>query len=255
MSKMYYILDSNIWIDLEQGRLTCNNLTGRKTVKVVVAPFMIIELVRATVKGGEQYFLEKKPMFECMANLEILELTKVFMFKTLWNVDGGGVSRVRPAHYKLLIDLLIGSDSLAEFLTKTEAPGSIWKETANWDAIHEGVLEKELRALDKLARGASLKTLHMHMSRMYRLGGLEPDPAMVGVTFSAAIEFLRSSASKIRQGANPLKNDRGLYIDSQLFYYLADPEAVVVSNEDFSNEIKLSPQRNRIISYQQFQQL
>ena len=50
---MCYILDSNIWIDLQQGKLSCQDLTGRIGARVVVAPFMIIELVRATVKGGE----------------------------------------------------------------------------------------------------------------------------------------------------------------------------------------------------------
>jgi hypothetical protein len=88
-----------------------------------------------------------------------------------------------------------------------------------------------------------------------RGSGLLPDPAVVEVIFSAAIEFLVSSSIKIRQGPNPLKNDRGLYVDSQLFYYLADPDAVVVSNEDFFDDIKLSPQKSRIISYEQFRQL
>jgi hypothetical protein len=97
--------------------------------------------------------------------------------------------------------------------------------------------------------------LHVHVARMYRLGGLRPDPAMIEVTFSAAIEFLRSSAMKIRQGANPLKNDRRLYVDSQRFYYLADPRTVVASNEDFSDDIKASPQKNRIITYESFRHL
>ena len=127
-----------------------------------------------------------------------------------------------------------------------------WNEASRWDAIQEDVVEKELVGLGKLARGASLKSLQVHIARMYRLGGLLPDPAIVERRFSAAIESLRSAAVKIRRGANPLKNDRGMYIDSQLFYYLADPEIVVVSNEDFSAEIRMSPQRDRIITYDGF---
>jgi hypothetical protein len=71
----------------------CGDLSGKSGVEVVIAPFMIIELVRATVKGGNQYFSQNKSLFQCMANFEILELTKVFMYKTLWNVDGGGLAR------------------------------------------------------------------------------------------------------------------------------------------------------------------
>ncbi len=46
-----------------------------------------------------------------------------------------------------------------------------------------------------------------------------------------------------------------MYVDNQLFWYLADPEAVIVTDEDFSNEIKRSPQKNRIISYENFRSL
>ena len=69
------------------------------------------------------------------------------------------------------------------------------------------------------------------------------------------MEFLKSSVLQVSRGANVQKNNRGLYVDNQLFFYLADPEAVVVSNEDFSQEIRKSPQRNRIIDYEQFRQL
>jgi hypothetical protein len=46
-----------------------------------------------------------------------------------------------------------------------------------------------------------------------------------------------------------------MYVDNQLFFYLADPEAVIVTNEDFSNEIRKSPQKTRIISYEAFDHL
>jgi len=61
--------------------------------------------------------------------------------------------------------------------------------------------------------------------------------------------------SKVRAGANLAKDDRGIYVDFQLFFYLADADAVIVSNEDFSGEIRSSPQRSRIISFKTFHSL
>jgi hypothetical protein len=126
---------------------------------------------------------------------------------------------------------------------------------ADLDSIHEGVLENELRSLGTLADRASVKSLHVHMARTNQLGGLLPDPDTCEVKFSAAVEFLKSSVMQVRRGANALKNNRGLYVDNQLFFYLADAEAVVVSNEDFSQEIRNSPQRDRIVNYDTFRHL
>jgi len=248
---MYYILDSNIWIDVSQGKISCNDLLGKTTVKVVVAPLMIVELMRGTIRGGEQHFKKNRAMFGCMINCDILELPKVFIYGLLWHVYGG-VSNVRPPHYKILLQILVNSDSLADFLKKAEAPGSVWTKISDLDSIHERVLDKELASLNTLAKKASIKTLHVHMAELYKMGNMAPDPDLVERKFSAALEFLRSIVIQVRNGANPLKNNRGTYIDNQLFYYLAEPNAVFVSNEDFSNEIKHSPQKDRIISYAKF---
>src|SRR5258708_13547474 len=138
---------------------------------------MIVELMRATVRSGERFFHKDRSMFECMAKFGILELTKVFMFKTLWNVWGGGVSKVRPKHYMTLLQLIIGANSFADFIVKTEKPGSVWTRVSEWDSIHEGVLDKELRAVGKIADSrASVKSLHMFMARLYKLSGLLPHP-------------------------------------------------------------------------------
>jgi hypothetical protein len=248
---MYYILDSNIWIDLSQGKISCNDLLGKTAVKVVVAPLMIVELVRGTIRGGEQHFQKNRAMFSCMINCGILELPKVFIYGLLWGVYGG-VSNIRPSHYKILLQMLVSSNSLADFLRKAEAPGSAWTKMSDLDSIHESVLDKELASLNTLAKKASVNTLHVHMAQMYKIGTIAPDPDFIESKFSAALEFLRSTVIQVRNGANPLKNNRGMYVDNQLFYYLADPNAVFVSNEDFSNEIKNSPQKGRIISYAQF---
>ena len=43
--------------------------------------------------------------------------------------------------------MIIGSSSFADFIAKTEGPGSEWKRVCDWDSIHEGVLDKELEQL------------------------------------------------------------------------------------------------------------
>jgi len=93
------------------------------------------------------------------------------------------------------------------------------------------------------------------MARTNQCGGLLPDPDAFEKQFSAAVEFLKSSVMQVRRGANVLKNNRGVYVDNQLFFYLANPEAVIVSNEDFSQEIRSSLQKDRIIKYEVFRHL
>jgi len=66
---MYYIMDTNIRVDVTQGKIPCNDLSGKVGAVVVVAPFMIVELMRATVRGGEKYFIGDKKMFECMVTI------------------------------------------------------------------------------------------------------------------------------------------------------------------------------------------
>jgi hypothetical protein len=175
---MYYILDTNIWIDVGQRLLPCSKLK-KPGVEVALAPLMIIELVRGVVRGGEARFPKNKALFECLADVgsSVMELPRVAMFAKLWNVNQG-ISGVRPKHYM---------------------------EMSNLDAIHEGVLDKELNALNPLAKRASIKTLHLHMARGYKLSGLLPDPELFAVTFSAAIEFLKYWVRQVRNGANPAK--------------------------------------------------
>jgi hypothetical protein len=245
-NRMYYIMDTNIWVDVTQGKIPCKDLSGKVGAVVVVAPFMIVELMRATVRGGE---------FECMERLDILELTKAFVYKTLWNVSNAGISNVRPETYRTLLQMMVGSTSFCDFINKTERPGSMWIRVSEWDSIHEKVLDKEIGALGKIADQGSLKSLGRHLAGIYGLGGLLPDPDKIEETFSASLEYLRSSVRKLRNGANLEKNDRGMYVDFQIFFYLADPAAVIVSNEDFSGEIAKSPQRSRIISLAQYRNL
>src|SRR5574337_1170524 len=99
---------------------------------------------------------------------DILELPRIFMNAVLWNLHEG-IGNVRPEHYTILMDLLVRSSSLADFLKRTEEPESIWKRLRELDSIHENVLDKELRSLKTLAESASVKALSTNMARMCSL--------------------------------------------------------------------------------------
>jgi hypothetical protein len=221
--KMRYVLDTNIWIEVSRGRIGCADLTGKAGINIVLAPPVIIELVRGLVKSGGEQFARSRALFRCMAETElpILQLPGVFVSMVLWGAPNSS-SGVRPGHYKDLMNLIIHANSFSDFLAETEKPASVWKKMNQLDSIHENILEKELKSLEKLA-GASVKAIPTNLARLYQHGGLLPDPEFFEQKFSAAIEFLRSSILQLRSGANPRKNDRGLYIDQQLFFYLAEP--------------------------------
>lgn len=254
--EMRYIVDTNVWIDVVRGKILFNDLADRPQVSVVLAPPVLMELVRGMIKGGGESFEKQKGLFRCMVDsrLEILELPRVHVMHALWNTSLGD-SGVRPDHYKKLMQMIVESPQLVDFIAATEKPHSVWKKMNQFDAIHEGVLEKELGALETLARQASVRAISRNVARMYGLGGLIPDPEVLERKFSAGIEFIKSGMTRIRHGANPRKNDRGTYVDAQLFWYLSDAEAVIVTNEDFLNEIKFSPQVSRIMSYETFSRL
>ncbi|HKV23282.1 MAG TPA: hypothetical protein VJN93_01705 [Candidatus Acidoferrum sp.] len=251
---MYYIADTNVWTAVTQGKISCKDLSGEAGARVLVAPFMIIELMKSTAKSGTKYFAADQQMFQCMTKFDILELTKPFVYRILWNLPNMGSSGVTPATYKSLLQMMNVATSFQDFIQRTKAPSSPWKRVLDWHSIHEGVLDKELGALEKLADSASLRSLSGGMSKLYRFGGLFPDPDRIEHEFSAALEYLRASVIKLRQGANLAKNDRGLYVDFQTFFYLADPQAVIVSNEGFGEIVK-SPQKNRIITLDEFKKL
>jgi hypothetical protein len=251
-----YILDTNIWVELARKRLICNDLQGKHGVQIALAPLAIVELVMGVIRGGEARFADNRTMIACMAQdqSEILELPLIFVNKLIWNLPIGN-SDVRPEHYMLLMNLILQSSSLAQFLAKAESPGSVWKRMTNLYSIHESVLNKELASLELLAKQPHLKSLPARMTWLYKLGGLRPDPDWFSAKFSAAIEFMVSSIAQVKNGANPTKNNRGVYVDSQFFWYLGDPDLTIVSKEDFSSEIKASPQASRIISLDAFLQL
>ena len=248
---MYYVLDTNIWLDLTRGKVSCTELSSKAHIQVVVAPFAIMELMKETVKHKGKYFDNDKRVFQCMAKFRVLELTKVFIYQRLWNSGEAASARVGPESYKKLLQMMVDSSSYDEFIKKTKSTGSEWFQAETWDATHEGVLDKELRAVDQLAK-VDPKSIATGLAKLYRFKGSFPKEDSIEKEFSAALEYLRSVIVKVRNGANLARNDRGMYVDFQILYYLADPNATIVSNEDFSREISKSPQKDRIITLAQF---
>jgi hypothetical protein len=244
------IPDTNVWIGVGRnpdtsGKLERAQANGRKTV---IAPAALIELVRGMVRHGNETFVEDKKTYQWMVDnkCDVLELTKPFMIEVL-RADPLRNSRVLPIHYHQLIGMVTASNSLDEFIQRCNAKGSVWNKVDELDLIHEAVIEKELKALEALARQDKNLDVSGALAKTFRVCGVSPDAATVREHFSAAIEYLQSSLKKVSQGAKPRKNDRGLYVDWQLLMYLALPEALFVTDEDFSPEITKSPQKDRIV--------
>jgi hypothetical protein len=247
-----YLLDTNILIDFGrdpaiQGRLENSQLNG---VEFVIGPPALIELVRGMVAGGCNTFENDRRVLVWLRGqrLPILPLPRPFMAGVLRTTVGQRSMPVEPCHYEQLIEIVANSADFDGFRAMSQAPGSVWREVDHIDAIHEGQLDKELAALGKLARGKGARGIATALSQSFGAPGSRPRSEVIAREFSAAIEFLESSLSKVGEGAKPRKNDPGLYVDFQLLFYLADPEINFLTREDFSRKITRSPQRCRIVN-------
>jgi hypothetical protein len=242
--------DTNVWIGV--GRAPDISLKletiSKNGGKIVIAPPSLIELVRGMVRHGKETFADDKKTYVWMADhrCEVLELTRPFMAHVL-KAELPKNSGVVPAHYEQLIAMVGASANLDEFLERCNAKNSVWNKMEQLDVIHEAQIDKELTALEGMARQDKDFDISEALSKTFQIGGAPADAALIGNHFSAAIEYLQSSIRKLDQGANLRKNDRGAYMDWQLLMYLAIPEVVFVTNENFSSEITKSPQKNRII--------
>jgi hypothetical protein len=157
------------------------------------------------------------------------------------------ISGVVPGHYSQLIEMVVTSTTFDEFVIRSNADGSVWKNIESLDRIHESQIEKELGALEVLAKKGNSLNMPERLAAIFGAPGCRPNPILVRIQFSAAIEYIESVIRKMVQGANPRKNNRGLYVDWQLLMYLAMRDLRFLTNEDFSKEISKSPQRNRIV--------
>jgi hypothetical protein len=178
-------------------------------------------------------------------------MTKEFIHQRLWNSGDKASVKPGPDNYKKLLQMMVDSSSYDEFIAKTKSAGSEWFDTDKWNTVHERELEKELNAMEQLAK-VDPGSIAPALAKLYAFNGSLPSTDSIKKEFSAALEYLRSIGAKVRNGTNLGKNDRGMYMDFQNLLYLADPNAYFVSNEDFSAEISKSPQKDRIITRSQF---
>jgi hypothetical protein len=110
--EMRFILDTNVWIDVCRGQLSCDVLRrGRDCsgIEYAWAPPVLIELLVGIATGGDRDFVRNRSMFQAAESLqaEILELPTPFMWKLLWNVSDRNPSRVTPTHYRALVEMLL----------------------------------------------------------------------------------------------------------------------------------------------------
>jgi hypothetical protein len=245
-----YLPDTNILIEFGRDAGVRSKLENARQDGAVfrIGPPALIELVRGVITGGGDYFLNNREVFIWLhtQGFEILDLPRPFMAKIL-RTSTPKQSDVEPMHYEQLIRMIANSADLGDFLRTSEMAGSAWKGIVRTDDIHRAELDRELAALGHLAKRTRGQDLASMLSKSFGAPGCRPNPLVLKVRFSAAIEFLESSLAKIRLGAKPWKNDRGLYVDFQLLHYLADSKITFLTKEDFSNEIMKSRQKSRIV--------
>jgi hypothetical protein len=244
-----FLPDTNVWLKVGRDEALTQKFDKALAAgdKFVIGPPALIELVRGMVRYG-QAFATDQLTYAWMRDhgCEVLELPKPFMAKIL-HTTLPGASGVTPQHYGQLIDEVVHSADLNEFNHRCNANHSVWGQIDSIDRIHEAQIEQELKALEDLATRRKLDLLRT-MSMWFGAPGCRPKPFIMASKFSAALEYLDSSIQKVVRGAKPRKNDRGLYVDFQMLMYLADPEIKFLTNENFSGEIRNSPQKNRIVT-------
>jgi hypothetical protein len=245
-----YFLDTNVLIDFGRtpaARVKLEHACQAGTT-FLVAPPGLIELVRGMVASGDATFANDQQVFVWLraSRISILPLPRPFMARIL-NSSIPRSSGVEPRHYAEQIEMIANSTSFDDFLQRSRTPGNVWRDIWRADEIHCAELDREFLALERMARQRRGRDLAQGLSQLFGAPGCRPKPFVIEQQFSAAIEFLESSLLKVRAGAKPRKNDPGLYTDFQLLLYLACPKFSFLTREDFSNEIRRSPQKARII--------
>jgi hypothetical protein len=247
----HYLLDTNVLIDFGRDPAARAKLEAAQQAGKVFAlgPPALIELVRGLIASGNQHFENDKKVFQWLLGqpCNVLQLPRPFMATILKSASRRRVE-VEPEHYLQLMQMLANSPSFEEFVKLSKAPESSWKDIEHADKIHNDVLDREFAGFEKIAKRGRAMDLAKQLARSFGAPGNRPNPVVLHSRFSAALEFLNASLAKVERGAKPRKNDPGLYVDFQLLLYLADPEIVFLTKEDFSNEIKKSKQTNRILS-------
>jgi len=247
-----YLPDTNIIINYARDPDTKAKIDRASSTgaKFVIAPPTMTELTIGVVKGGPARFARNKVMFEWLKaqSKNILDLPRPFMGQVLGFPSRK--SKVDLIHHLQRIEFVTEASDFADFLKRKDAPGSLWPDIETAASVHEQQLDKEFAALQKLAtRPPSSYDLAEEFAKLFAINGKYPDPKEFRFHFSAALEYAETTIRRIREGANPRKNDPGRYGDLQLFFYLADPSIEVLSCEDFSTDVVNSPQRRRIVRF------
>lgn len=246
----YYLPDTNVLIDFGRVPATRGKLENAQNAghEFVLGPPAIIELVRGLVAGGTQHFANDKQVFEWIVaqHCKVMPLPRPFMANIL-KTTSQRRSEVEPEHYVQLVRMLAESATFDEFLRRSKEPDSSWKEIDEADKIHNAFLDREFVALEKIAKRGRITDFAKPLAGTFGPPGRPPNPLILHTHFSAALEFLKASLAKVAGGAKPRKNDPGLYVDFQLLLYLGDPTILFLTKEDFSDEVKKSPQLSRIV--------
>jgi hypothetical protein len=220
----------------------------RTGCKFVVAPPTLTELVLGLVRGGERHFTLNRQVFLWLKGqpCAILDLPLPFVGKVLGN-DALKRGPVEARHYSELIDMIADSMTFTEFMKRSNGANSAWSDIGLANSIHEHWLDQEFAALDQISRSPRAFDAAERFCRRFGLPTTPEGLEAFRQHFSAALEYFETSQTRVRGGGKPRKNDPGRYVDSQLFFYLADPKIIFVTREDFSGDIQSSPQRRRIV--------
>jgi hypothetical protein len=243
-----YLPDTNVLIDMGRDPTVQTKLENAEQggSKFVIAPSTMTELTVGVVKGGATYFKQNKKIFTWLQTHSdaILDLPGPFIGKTLGFPSKR--SHVETHHHVQRIEMVANSQTFDEFLKRKDDAGNVWSDIDKAPQIHKAQVDKEFTALEERAK---LPPGTFDVAALFCKYFGCPDPKLFRQHFSAAVEYGEASIAKIRAGATPRKNDRGRYGDFQLFFYLADPNITLLTSEDFSGDIKQSPQRTRIVRF------
>jgi hypothetical protein len=245
-----YLPDTNVLIRFGHDMAVQTKFENarRSGCSFLLGPPAVIELVRGMIRSGAATFDNDKKVFEWVRThrCTILDLPRPFMANIL-GTQTKMRSGVGPQHYEQLIEMIVSSGDFGQFLSRSQTNGSAWSDIARADEIHRAVLDREFKALAQIVTQGRGPDLAGRLSRTFGIPGCRPNALLLKARFSAAIEFMESSLLKVRTGAKPRKNDPGLYVDFQLLLYLGAPDINFLTSEDFSHEIRKSPQKTRIV--------
>lgn len=260
---MRFLLDTNVAIavgtrdsDFEGLRTFLLSTNGR----LLLGPPVIAELLVKVLNGQNRYFEKnKRPLTRLIAlNPEIFELPESFA-RILFFGPNTFIVGVRPWHYRELLTVLEASNSKSDFIARAHAPAVQWNRIQNLPTIHNDQVSRELNDLRRLASQQPKRAFAEKVAESVSNGAitgvadglsngvLTVDPNKVSQAFSAAFEYLEANILKVKAGAKPEKNDRGVWVDYNILWYLADPEVTMITLEKFHRSITKSPQASRII--------